>query len=480
MPTGGGFAFGPFQLDTRARVLRRNGAPVRLAKGHFDILHKFVGHAGHDVTKDELIKAGWRRVNVDDNSLEKAISALRRVLGADELDRYIELVRQVGYRFIEPVKPFAIDPPGADLEAELEPFLAFREGRAFLQALTADEIARGRALFEKLVKSYPGDATFLVGLATACSLQYEMTRTDATPDTKALDDAERHAQEARRIASEYAEARATLGFILAQTGDLVNALAALDKATTLEGDNWLHWLRLASVCGGELRLRAARKVLYWMPGYPMGHVLAATVFIARGVLAEAEREIDLAIIQMRSAFSESERFSCAAVFWLKGLLLLARMDYAGALAAFEQELALESRGHLYARECCANVWYAIGVCRTLQGDLIGAHAAYEQALKRVANHPGALVGLLLLLPREARPPLPVMESTSMEVTLAKAAALAANDDVAGAATLLCATLKALPKDSAAGWQIPVEPLLGIQRAPEAWAEVLSRLRGRAM
>ena len=480
MPTSGTFEFGPFVLDPHTRRLTRGNEPIVLSHYQFELLHLFVSaKALTCFTKDELIKRVWRRV-VSSNNVEKAVMAVRRALDPTGRDSYITGIRGAGYQFIVEVRTIPADPKNLALSEELEPFLAFREGRAFLQALTADEIARGRVLFENLVRRYPGDATFLVGLATACSLQYEMTRTDASPDTKALDDAERHAQEARHIASEYAEARATLGFILAQKGDLVNALAALQKATTLEGDNWLHWLRLASVCGGELRLRAARKVLHWMPGYPMGHVLAATVFIARGMLAEAEREIDLAIIQMRSAFSESERFSCVAVYWIKGLLRLAHGDYDEAIAAFEQELALESRGHLYARECCANVWYAIGVCRMQQGDLIGARAAYEEALTRVPKHPGALVGLLLLLPREARPALPVIESTSMEVTLAKAAALGTNDDVAGAVTMLCAALKALPKDSAAGWQIPVEPLLAIQRGPQAWAPALSALQGRAM
>lgn len=480
MPTGGSFEFGPFVLDPHTRRLTRGDEPILLTHHQFELLHCFVSAKPRTLfTKDQLIKRVWGRV-VSDNNVEKAVLEVRRALDPTHRDSHIKGIRGAGYQFIVEVTESPADSKSQALSEELEPFLAFREGRAFLQALTADEIARGRALFEKLARSYPGDATFLVGLATACSLQYEMTRTDERPDTAALGSAETYAEDARQIASEYAEARATLGFIFAQKGDLDSALAALQKATTLETDNWLHWLRLASCCGGEQRLRAARKVLKWMPEYPMARVLAATVFIARGMLAEAEREIDLAIVQMRSTFGAGTRFSCVAVYWIKGLLCLARGNEAEAIAAFEEELALESRGHLYARECCANVWYAIGVCRMRQGDPVAARAAFEEALTRVPRHPMARVGLLLLMPREARPPLPDLQVTSMDAAIANAAALAANDDVAGAVTLLCAALNALPKDSAGGWQIPVEPLLAIQRAPEAWADVLTTLRGRAM
>ena len=45
-----------------------------------------------------------------------------------------------------------------------------------------------------------------------------------------------------------------------------------------------------------------------------------------------------------------------ALHWLKGLLRTASGAADDAMASFDQELALEARGHLYAREAAANTW----------------------------------------------------------------------------------------------------------------------------
>ncbi len=85
-----------------------------------------------------------------------------------------------------------------------------------------------------------------------------------------------------------------------------------------------------------------------------------------------------------------------ALHWLKGLLRNAAGDAYGAVAAFDQELALEVRGHLYSREAAANTWYAKGACCLDAGDRDAALAAFREALARVPGHPMAHAGLAIL------------------------------------------------------------------------------------
>jgi DNA-binding winged helix-turn-helix (wHTH) protein/Tfp pilus assembly protein PilF len=477
MPSGSGFAFGPFQLDPRARHLRRDGQLVSLPARQFDLLHALVAHPDEILAKDELIKAAWPDVDVTDNSLAQAIMSLRGVIEAADSSCAIATARGLGYRFTGDVK--RLEPPRreVDLDALLAPHRNLVEGRVALETLERDRIAAARQTFEHLVSHHPDDATMHVGLANACALAFEATRADAAPDVDARDLALSHAQTACRLNPEYGEAWATLGFVLELGEHGIDALAALRRAVTLEPDNWRHHLRLAYASWGETRLRAARQALALLPDCPMAHWLVATVFVARGALAQAERELDTAIVMLADEPRMPDRFSVVALHWLKGLLLHAQGDDDGAMAMFERELALESRGQLYARECCANAWYAIGACRLRRGDRADARAAFEQAVARVPRHPMAHAGLAVSsgsMTCEALDNAP----PSMDVGIARAALRVAVDDVSGAVAIVAAALESAPLGNA-GWLLPVEPLLDIARAPDAWGSVLMMLSGRA-
>ena len=79
--------FGPFRLDVGARQLTRDGAALAVSARHFDVLVALAARAGTVITKDALVEAAWRDVAVTDNSLEQAVSALRRVLGKSDSGR---------------------------------------------------------------------------------------------------------------------------------------------------------------------------------------------------------------------------------------------------------------------------------------------------------------------------------------------------------------------------------------------------------
>ena len=470
-------SFDRFELDVGARRLTRDGEPLALAERHFDVLHHLVSNAGAVLSKDALVAAGWGDVAVTDNSLEQAVSAIRRALGtrADGTP-YIDTVPRRGYRFRAAVTAAVARATDASLEALLAPHRAWLEGRAALETLEREQIGRARAAFETVLAAMPGQPLPHIGLANACAMQFETTRADQVPDAAALAAAATHAREACRLDPGSAEAWATLGFVLDRTGKQVDALAALRRAVTLEPDNWRHAFRLSYVGWGEERLRAARRTLALLPGFPLAHWLAATVHVARNVLDEAARELD-AGIAVQDDQQDHHRFSAVALHWLRGLVHLAAGEEEAAAAAFQRELSFESSGHLYARECCANTWYAIGAMRLRQGRASDAARAFEQAVARVARHPLARVALAAS--RNAGVARDAAERPSgVDAAICDAAALVLEGDHPAAARLVDGALAAAPPGGS-GWLLPVEPLLQVAAHPQVWAAALSRLRARA-
>ena len=472
------FSFDRFELDPQARSLTREGESLTLADRHFDVLHHLVSNAGAVVSKNALVDAGWGDVAVTDNSLEQAVSALRRALGPGaDGNPYIDTIPRRGYRFRGTVTRAIVRETDEGLEALLAPHRAWIEGRAAIETLERGEIARAREVFDTLIARMPGQALPHIGLANACAMQFEMTRTDEAPDVDALAAAGVHAREACRLDTGSAEAWATLGFVLDRTGHHVDALAALRRAVTLEPDNWRHYFRLSYVTWGEERLRAARRTLALLPGFPLAHWMAATVLVARDRLDEAEREL-AAGIAVQDQQGEHSRFSAVALHWLTGLIHLARGDEARAAAAFERELSYESTGHLYARECCANTWYAIGALRLRQGRLADAQDAFQRALDRVAVHPLARIARAALSGAGGEMPPSMGERPSVDAAICRAAAMALGGAHAGGARLVEHALAVAPEGSA-GWLLPVEPLLHVSAHAELWAPALERLRTRS-
>ena len=102
--TAATFRFDAFELDGQRRTLRRSGADVELRPLAFDALAFLVRHAGHVVTKDELIAAVWPGLVVTDDSIARCISDIRRALG-DVEQKIIKTVPRRGYTLAVPVDP---------------------------------------------------------------------------------------------------------------------------------------------------------------------------------------------------------------------------------------------------------------------------------------------------------------------------------------------------------------------------------------
>jgi DNA-binding winged helix-turn-helix (wHTH) protein/TolB-like protein/tetratricopeptide (TPR) repeat protein len=98
------FEFGPFRLDEAECQLFRDGQLIPIPPKVFDTLILLIEHRGHLVGKDELMSRLWPDSFVQEVSLNRSISTLRKALGErTAAPIYVETVPKRGYRFIGPV-----------------------------------------------------------------------------------------------------------------------------------------------------------------------------------------------------------------------------------------------------------------------------------------------------------------------------------------------------------------------------------------
>src|SRR6266852_9994414 len=95
------YRFGPFEIDLEQRLLFRAGDSIPLTPKAFDTLAVLVARQGKVVDKAELLKLVWPDTFVEENNLTQNISALRKILGAED---YIETIPRRGYRFLMSVQ----------------------------------------------------------------------------------------------------------------------------------------------------------------------------------------------------------------------------------------------------------------------------------------------------------------------------------------------------------------------------------------
>lgn len=100
------FEFGEFRLDTRRRILQKNGTPIHLTTRSFDLLCVLVENAGRVLEHDELLDKVWEDTFVEQGNLKKTVSTLRQALGeSPETSEFITTVPRRGYRFSAEVRP---------------------------------------------------------------------------------------------------------------------------------------------------------------------------------------------------------------------------------------------------------------------------------------------------------------------------------------------------------------------------------------
>ena len=491
MSTGEVFRFGAFELDTADRRLMRGKERIPVPPTAFDMLVLFVSHPGETLSNDALWEAGWKGIAVTPNNVTQGVKRLRKALGLQKDRReFIENVHKQGYRFIASVTRGKPRPRNVVVDALIAPFMLFAQGRAWLETLDLAAVRRALHVFEEAVRQAADHAAVHIGLANACAMLFESTRTDAAPDEAILKRAHVHARKACELDEFSGDAWSTLAFVLHRLGQVEQAIAAARRAIDLERYEWRHWLILAFVSWGGQRLRAARRVMGMYQGLAFAYWFAATVYVARSEFDDALAELRAGCEAQDAQRRRTDRFNAVGLHLLYGLLLDALGRHDEALEEISRELACLDAGHIYARECSATCWYAIGAIRLRLGR-DDAAAAFQEALTCVPGHVLAAIGLAWCGAGIVRPAAGTglaglavaglvrpAAANGVDAMLVKAVVLSLQGMDDEAARVWSVAIRQADPGSA-GWMAPVEPFFFAAGHPAVWADALAILRHRA-
>ncbi len=99
------YLFGEYCLDAEQRALFRRGEMIALTPKCLETLLFLVERQGKITDKQELMEAVWPGTFVEEASLTRNVSVLRKILSDGEDGRfYIETIPKRGYRFVAPVE----------------------------------------------------------------------------------------------------------------------------------------------------------------------------------------------------------------------------------------------------------------------------------------------------------------------------------------------------------------------------------------
>lgn len=114
--------FGRFELDLDARLLRRDGDPVRLTDSQLTLLGVFVRHPMETLSRARLLIL-WHKVfaDVSERSIDVPVWRLRQAIEeVPSRPRVIQTMRGIGYMFVPPGSQASADSipaPRGDIDA---------------------------------------------------------------------------------------------------------------------------------------------------------------------------------------------------------------------------------------------------------------------------------------------------------------------------------------------------------------------------
>ena len=153
------YGFESFRVDAGKRLLWNGGEPVPLTPKVFDTLVYLVQNPGKAISKDELMAAIWPDTVVEENNLNKNISALRQLLGERPGEhRFIATIPGRGYKFVATV----VESAGNGNHADITPSDGTGAGSVSLGTATPGKERRANFLYLR----YGLAAAFAIVLTT--------------------------------------------------------------------------------------------------------------------------------------------------------------------------------------------------------------------------------------------------------------------------------------------------------------------------
>lgn len=154
------FEFDQFSLDAKNRQLSFAGATVAVPPKTLDALILLVENAGSLVRKEQIHNVLWPGTFVEDVTLARVISDLRRVLAQHSGVQYIETVSKHGYRFVAPVD--SIHPeasqPRRNTHQDEEPGDLVRRAWHAARQWSPDAVAKGLGYARHAIAANPSYA----------------------------------------------------------------------------------------------------------------------------------------------------------------------------------------------------------------------------------------------------------------------------------------------------------------------------------
>jgi len=312
------YSFGGFLLNvTRRALVTRSQHTIPLPTAAIDALVVLVEHAGEVVRKDTLLKAVWQDVNVEENSLMRCISTLRRGLGDTTSDsRFIVTVPGRGYRFVANVDVM----PAPSREPLV--YQAYVIGLSAMTRPGSANLEVGLRSLCAAVAREPGFALAHCGLAH-CYMLLGATgvRTPLEMYPRALTSARRAIEIDPRAFDAYAQ----IAHIKGLCGDHAAAEGGLRRTLEMDPANFLAhhltglWLlRKGHFEGAVASMRRAQQV------QPLA--LVATCHI--GMTYYYARRYDEAIAQLRATLEMDPTYDLARSYLGRTYLRLGRPDHA--------------------------------------------------------------------------------------------------------------------------------------------------------
>jgi DNA-binding winged helix-turn-helix (wHTH) protein len=153
--------FGNFSLDPANRILMTSeGTVVPMTRRVFDTLWALAESRGALVTKNDLFERVWGQAVVEENTLSRTVSTLRRVLSEHMPDtQFISTVSGYGYRFVSPVVTLPFRRSAAShAKVDARAYQLYLRGKAQLSQAGTDGLATALQFFRDAVSvdgSYP-------------------------------------------------------------------------------------------------------------------------------------------------------------------------------------------------------------------------------------------------------------------------------------------------------------------------------------